>query len=34
MGHATSELYLTNPYVAAASAITGHLASPKEIVKS
>lgn len=33
MGHATSELYLANPYVAAASAVTGHLASPAEVVK-
>jgi 3-isopropylmalate/(R)-2-methylmalate dehydratase large subunit len=32
MGHATSELYLTNPYVAAASAIAGHLASPSEVI--
>ncbi len=32
MGHATSELYLTNPYVAAASAIMGHLASPEEVI--
>ena len=33
MGHATSEVYLVNPYVAAASAIAGHLASPSEILK-
>ncbi|MBI4630481.1 MAG: 3-isopropylmalate dehydratase large subunit, partial [Chloroflexi bacterium] len=33
MGHATSEVYLVNPYIAAASAIAGHLASPKEVMK-
>ncbi len=33
MGHATSELYLTNPYVAAASAVAGHLAGPDEVLK-
>ena len=33
MGHATSEVYLVNPYVAAASAVTGHLASPNEVLK-
>ena len=31
MGHATSEVYLASPYVAAASAITGYLTDPKEI---
>jgi 3-isopropylmalate/(R)-2-methylmalate dehydratase large subunit len=31
MGHATSEIYLASPYVAAASAITGHIASPDQI---
>jgi 3-isopropylmalate/(R)-2-methylmalate dehydratase large subunit len=33
MGHATSEVYLVNPYVAAASAIAGHLASPSEVME-
>ncbi len=32
MGHPDSEVYLTNPYVAAASAIAGMIASPAEIV--
>ena len=32
MGHATSEVYLANPYVAAASAVTGHIASPAEVL--
>ncbi|HKZ55237.1 MAG TPA: 3-isopropylmalate dehydratase large subunit [Anaerolineales bacterium] len=32
MGHPTSEVYLANPYVAAASAIAGCLASPAEVV--
>ena len=32
MGHATSEVYLANPYVAAASAIAGRIASPAEIL--
>lgn len=31
MGHATSEVYLASPYVAAASAITGYLTSPEEV---
>ncbi len=31
MGHATSEVYLANPYVAAASAIAGCLASPDDV---
>ena len=31
MGHATSEVYLASPYVAAASAVTGRLTSPKEL---
>ena len=34
MGHATSEVYLTNPYVAAASAVAGHLASPSEVLNN
>jgi 3-isopropylmalate/(R)-2-methylmalate dehydratase large subunit len=33
MGHATSEVYLANPYVAAASAVMGRLASPGEVLK-
>ncbi len=32
MGHPDSEVYLVNPYVAAASAIAGMIASPAEIV--
>lgn len=32
MGHATSEVYLANPYVAAASAVAGCLASPAEVM--
>jgi 3-isopropylmalate/(R)-2-methylmalate dehydratase large subunit len=32
MGHPDSEVYLVNPYVAAASAIAGTLASPAELV--
>ena len=32
MGHATSEVYLANPYVAAASAVAGHIASPAEMM--
>ncbi len=31
MGHITSEVYLASPYVAAASAIAGRLATPEEI---
>ncbi len=34
MGHPESEVYLANPYVAAASAITGVIADPSEVVKS
>lgn len=33
MGHPDSEVFLANPYVAAASAITGHITSPAEIMK-
>jgi 3-isopropylmalate/(R)-2-methylmalate dehydratase large subunit len=33
MGHATSEVYLANPYVAAASAVAGCIASPAEVLK-
>jgi 3-isopropylmalate/(R)-2-methylmalate dehydratase large subunit len=31
MGHVKSEVYLTGPYVAAASAITGHITSPNQL---
>ncbi len=31
MGHPTSEVYLASPYVAAASAITGYICTPKEV---
>jgi 3-isopropylmalate/(R)-2-methylmalate dehydratase large subunit len=31
MGHVTSEVYLASPYVAAASAIAGRLATPEEV---
>ena len=31
MGHVTSEVYLASPYVAAASAVAGKLATPDEI---
>ncbi len=33
MGHPQSEVYLANPYVAAASAIAGCIASPAEVVR-
>lgn len=33
MGHPESEVYLSNPAVAAASAVKGRLASPEEVVK-
>ena len=32
MGDVTSEIYLASPYVAAASAVTGRLSSPEELV--
>jgi len=32
MGHPTSEVYLSNPAVAAASAVMGRIASPEEVV--
>lgn len=32
MGHITSEIYLASPYTAAASAVMGKLATPKDIV--
>ena len=31
MGHITSELYLANPYVAAASAVAGRIVSPADL---
>ena len=33
MGHPESEVYLSSPAVAAASAITGHITSPQEVVR-
>ncbi|MDR1131216.1 MAG: 3-isopropylmalate dehydratase large subunit [Oscillospiraceae bacterium] len=33
MGHAESEVYLASPAVAAASAITGHISHPREIME-
>jgi 3-isopropylmalate/(R)-2-methylmalate dehydratase large subunit len=33
MGHPDSEVYLANPYVAAASAVAGCLASPRDVLK-
>lgn len=33
MGHATSEVYLASPAVAAASAITGRITNPEDIIK-
>lgn len=33
MGHPDSEVYLANPYVAAASAVTGFITSPAELLK-
>ena len=32
MGHPTSEVYLASPYVAAASAITGYICTPEEVL--
>jgi 3-isopropylmalate/(R)-2-methylmalate dehydratase large subunit len=34
MGHPESEVYLSNPAVAAASAVKGRIASPEEVVKN
>jgi len=31
MGHTGSEVYLASPYVAAASALAGHIATPEEV---
>ena len=33
MGHVDSEVYLASPAVAAASAVTGHIADPREVMK-
>ncbi|KXG44038.1 3-isopropylmalate dehydratase large subunit [Tepidibacillus infernus] len=33
MGHPESEVYLASPYVAAASAVKGRIASPEEVIK-
>jgi 3-isopropylmalate/(R)-2-methylmalate dehydratase large subunit len=33
MGHPESEVYLSNPAVAAASAVTGRISSPEEVIK-
>jgi len=33
MGHLESEIYLSNPAVAAASAVRGKIAAPEEVVK-
>ncbi|HIV99359.1 MAG TPA: 3-isopropylmalate dehydratase large subunit [Candidatus Ornithospirochaeta avicola] len=32
MGHVKSEVYLSSPYVAAASAVTGHITHPEEVI--
>lgn len=32
MGHPDSEVYLANPYVAAATAVAGHIISPAEVI--
>jgi len=34
MGHVDSEVYLASPAVAAASAVTGHIAHPKEVMEA
>jgi len=31
MGHTGAEVYLASPYVAAASALTGHISTPEEV---
>jgi len=33
MGHPESEVYLSNPAVAAASAVTGKITHPREVAK-
>jgi 3-isopropylmalate/(R)-2-methylmalate dehydratase large subunit len=33
MGHVKSEVYLTGPYVAAASAVAGYICGPEEIAR-
>jgi len=34
MGHIKSEVYLTSPYVAAASAVMGHIAGPEQVTQA
>ena len=34
MGHVDSEVYLASPAVAAASAVTGHITHPKEVMEA
>lgn len=34
MGHVESEVYLASPAVAAASALTGKISSPEEVMQS
>lgn len=34
MGHVASEVYLASPYTAAASAVMGYIADPREVMKS
>ena len=33
MGHTKSEVYLSNPAIAAASAVLGYIGSPEETIK-
>jgi 3-isopropylmalate/(R)-2-methylmalate dehydratase large subunit len=33
MGHPESEVYLAGPAVAAASAVTGHITTPQEVIE-
>ena len=33
MGHVESEVYLASPYVAAASAVTGKISHPREVME-
>ncbi len=32
MGHIKSEVYLTGPYVAAATAVAGHICGPEQLL--